>query len=314
MVVISEIQKQDIELLNSTVVVEDYSSIGKDFECAYTMKAFYWTDDVNDTDKNDFTAPLYTLNNSQINASLYLEKRSECCEWVEMSQLNDNTYGYAYGSSHDPNQQFNTNTSWIGYHIDWWKVYNQHGEGYYRTRLEYDNLPSAETQIRYSYTYQLLEYSDDRADHTTRFNYKIKGGKVGDEKSDEIVINYNTTIWERQFRVRGIFGYSDSMNYEAEYTRYRSGAKVYTDNNGVEFYQCQLKGIPYSLHREFKKTMVFADEIIISDYNIDNIYQWKNKRVIRSGDYEINYDRFVSYYPATIEFSQYFENLRRKRC
>jgi hypothetical protein len=306
-VIIKESTFQDFELLTEKVVVLDLSAIGKAYECSFPMLAFAYPSDTSDTYKNDFIAPLFPLTNSQINPHLYLEKKNEDCTWTEIQELTDTTYG-------DPKAIYNTNTNWIGTHIDAWKVYNTNGSGCYRIRLEYDNIVAGDTEIVYSYRYEVKLWNENLADETTRMTYTVEGGKLGDEFKDDTVINYNTSIWTRQIRVDGIFGYKPSMSYETEYTRYKNGAQVYTDNNGVEKYPYLLKGLPFSLHMEVSKTVMLSDKIIIDDYNIENVNQWQNKQVTRTSGYEPNYDKYVSFSSVELEFSQYFENNRRKRC
>lgn len=318
MATLKDVWKKDFGILRDTVVVEDLSSIGQDSECKFNILQFAYPTDTADKYRNDFHAPLYTLSNNQINAAIYLEKKNETtCEWAELAQLNDTTYGYVFGSASDPNYTFNLNkTEWIGYHIDWYLVYNDvnGGAGCYRIRLEYDSLSTGNSEIKYSYTFVLKLWDENQADQTVRFSYLIDGGTIGDKSNDSIILDYETVKWERQLRIDGVFGYADPQEYETEFNRYTSGAQVKIKDMSTERYPCELNGLPYSIHQEIKKTLLLADRIIVDDYNLNNITTYVDKWVIRDSNYEPAYDRWVSYHPVQIQFAQYYQNNNKRRC
>lgn len=311
---VKEVFNQDFKILHPIIIIKDLSSIGKEHECDFQVKVFAHLADTTDIYKNDFTAPLISLNNSQPNAKLFLEKQG-ACDFTQIAQLNDDTYGYEFGTVDDPDIQFNGNRpDWIGYHIDWHNVLTIDGAGCYRIRLEFDDFITGATSIEFSYTYDLKPYSDDLADGTSRYTYGIFGGVRGSQFKDDEIIDYGTVKWTRQIRVEGVFGYSDGQSYTSEYLREQSGAQKWLQDSSIETYQADLKGLPSSLHQEFKKVVLHADSIIVDDYNEFNINEYVNKRILRDSDYEPDYDRFVSYSSVILQFTQYHQNIRNKRC
>lgn len=302
--------KEEFELLLSERVIRDLSSIGGGAECDYQIQAFCDPSgsltSEEDRVRNDFHSHLLALNNRYEDLEMYLEKRTACgCDWEELTQLTDNTYGRF---------DVEPNPYWLNYRMEWLKVYNEHGLGCYRVRKQYKSILDAEIQLEYSYQFNVAIYDANKADEEVRYTYTINGGKIGDPYQDEEVLNFNEYVWDSQIRLTGIFGHSDSSEYEREYIKYRNGSKVWTKDAQVEKYKSILKGVPFFVHLEVSKIIFHSDEIIIDDFNLININEWRNKRVIPEGDYEPSYNVNTSFSSVELTFSQYYENLERKRC
>ena len=300
-----EVFKQQCKVLFEKIVIRDLSAIGKENECDFSIPVFCFPDP-DDKYRNDFTAPLVPLNNSQINGKIFIEKENADCTWSEISELNDNTYGTPFSDGSRPD--------WVGYNLEWLKVYNLHDVGCYRLRLEWDDFISGETQVEYSFRYKLRLFNENLADETVRFTYTIQGGIRGSQWEDTQLIDYGSIVWTRQIRFKGIFGHSDSQEYTTETVRYENGANEWIEDFSVEKYDAVFKSAPHSLHTEIKKTILHADIIIVDDYNINNINEYVNKRVLRDSNYEPQYDKWTSYSPVEVRFSQYYQNTRSKRC
>lgn len=308
MAIISECTFKDFELLKSKEVVLDYSSIGDSQTCFFEIPVF--TDGVGtDTYKNDFTTSLLPLSNRYTSPAIYLEVETSCDNWTQVAQLNDSTYGTYYNS-------FTDLSTWIGYKIEWYKVYNLQGAGCYRIRQEYTDVVDSSIKVRYSFKYNLKLYNDNLADETTKVKYTIRGGKIGSTLDQAEVIDYKSNIWEREVRLPYSFFGFPTGEYTREFVRYKNGAQVNTINDSVESYEWIVKKIPYQLHRELAITMLFCEEIFISDYNSSNpnTDKYNQFRVTPTSNYEPNWNTYTPYASVQLTVKPYFENIRRKRC
>ena len=307
MPILSESTFQKFTLLKTREVVLDYSSIGNANECEFQLPVF--TDGIGvDAYKNDFTSSLLQLSNRYSTPEFYLEVQNGC-EWDEVAQLNDNTYGTYYPT-------FTSQPNWSGFVVQWYKVYNLLGENCYRIRQQYNDIFDAEVEVNYSYKYNLKLYNDNLADETTKFTYTINGGKIGSTLNDEIVIDYKDIVWNKEVRLpRSFFGF-ESSEYTREFTRFKNGAEEWIEDSQVETIQYYCKRLPYSLHRELKITALQSGNLSISDYNLNNpkLDKYNMKRVIPSSGYEPTWATYTTFAPIQLTFEPYYNNLRRKRC
>lgn len=306
MPIISESFFEDFELLKSKEVVLDLSMIGRSNECEFKLPVFAYTTDTSDTYRNDFTAPLLMLSNRYSSPELYLEELQGDCTWLELAQLNDNTYGTYYPIASKP--------YWIGYKLEWHEVFTLHGAGCYRIRAEYTDTINATINVEYSYQYDLKEFTEGFADKTIKFTYQINGGIIGNPNDDSSVIDYETVIWEREVRLPYSFTGFETSEYTREYVKYKTGAQVWTKDDQVESIVCQIGKIPYSLHRELKITALQSDALFVSDYNRGNQVNYDHKRVIPASGYEPKWAKYATYAPVELVLQPFFQNLERKRC
>jgi hypothetical protein len=307
MPIISECTYQDFELLLEEEVVKDLSSIGRANECEFELPVFAYLADTGNTYKNDSSYFLLSLTNRYSTPEFYLEVQNGC-NWDEVAQLTDSTYGEYY--------TFTSKPKWAGYRIDWHLVYTLEGVNCYRVRQESTNITDATIEIDYSYKYNLRAYTDGLADKTTKINYTINGGKRGSTVNNKKVINYKDVVWNREIRLpQSFFGF-ESSEFTRESTKYKTGAVVWTKDEQVETIGFNARRIPYSLHRELKITMLQADEIYISDYNEGNPNpdKYDHLRVKGSSSYEPTWNSYTTYAPIQLTFEPYYQNLEAKRC
>jgi len=308
MPIISESTYQKFTLLQSKTVVIDNSTIGSDAnECTFELPAFAYPVDTTDTYRNDFTSSLLSLTNRYSSPEFYLEKQNGC-NWDEVAQLTDSTYGTYYTFASLPN--------WSGFKVEWYKVYNLEGANCYRIRQEYTSIVDAEVFVNYSYKYNLKLFTANLADKTTKISYNINGGLIGSTLDSSTKIDYKDNVWEREIRLPQSSFMFESSEYEREFTRYKNGGQEWTIDNQVETIQYNVRKIPYSLHRELKITALQSGMLFISDYNLSNpkpdMYNFK--RVICSSEYAPIWGQYNTYSPVQLTFKDYYENLQRKRC
>ena len=310
MPIISECTFTDFDLLRSSEVVADNSTIGLASECSFKLPVFAYLSDTTDTYRNDFTSSLLTLTNRYSTPKFYLEKETSCDVWENIAELTSaNTYGIYYSEAA-------LQTDWRGYKVLWHKVYSANGIGCYRIKQTYVDITDGNTDVKYSYKYDLKLFTSALANKTTKLTYTIDGGKIGSTLDDENVIDYGSVIWSREIRLpQSFFGF-ESSEYTREYTRYKNGGEVWTQDEQNESILFYVKQLPYSLHRELKITALQSGKLFISDYNTGNPKKdmYNMKRVNPSSGYEPTWSTNVSYAPVELTFEPYYKNLRRKRC
>lgn len=305
MFIISESTFQDFSLLLGKEVVIDNSNIGRANECNFELPVFAYPSDTSDLYRNDFRSSLLALSNRYSGPGIFLEKIVDC-QWTELAQLNDGTYGTYFPFTEKP--------YWIGYKVEWYKVYNLHGEGCYRIRQEYTNIVDAQIEVRYSYRFNLKLWNANLADKTTKLTYTVEGGKIANPINKSELIDFGAIIWEQEARLpKSFFGF-ESSEFTQEYVAYKNGAQTWIENEQVETLLYNAKKIPYPLHNEIKISALQADALYISDYNKGNAARYNRLRVIPASNYEPNWNLHNSYASVELEFQPYIQNLKRKRC
>lgn len=303
MAITSESTFADFDLLREPQVVVDNSSIGKANECPFSIPAFAFPTDTTDDYRNDFAAPLLALSNRFEDPKFFLEKKQTDCSFQQVAALNNNsTLGRLESFAN----------GWVGFTLLWHRVNTVLGVGCYRIKATYTDKVSSEPQEEISYQYDLKVYTAGLADKTIKFTYDITGGKVGSTTDDKAVLDYGTIVWSREFRVRGFFGFETSeINIEG--VKYKDGSVNWVSSDQIEQFLCYINSIPYSLHREIKINALQADNLFISDYNIDNQAVYDHKQVITNSNYEPIWARAATFAPVSLSFIPFFQNFERKR-
>jgi hypothetical protein len=110
---------------------------------------------------------------------------------TELATITGATYGTDYPT-------FTAQPLYVGYQLDWEKVFNLHGAGWYEVKAEKVILGTSSTET--SQKFRLLEYSDEAADGTTR----IETYQTGNILSSSF--NYSDLVvggWYQSFRING---------------------------------------------------------------------------------------------------------------
>jgi len=303
----SESSFKDFELLQGDELPPDLSCIGTANECVFELPAFAYPSDITDTWRNDFAAPLVTINNKYKDAEIYLEVLTGCT-WSEVAELDSsNTYGTYFGAW--------TDFDWVGYKLDWYLVYNLEGVGIYRIRQDITNIQTLTVSSSYGYRYNLKLWNENLADRTTKLTYKVNGGKMPNVLKPKRMIDYKGITWEREIRLPDSFFGFESSEYTIESTRYKNGGQQQTKNEQIQTIKYHCKKLPYSLHNMLRSDALQCGELYISDYNLGNPKKYYDHfRVKLSSDYSPTWTTYNSYSPVQLEFNGYYENLRRKLC
>lgn len=263
---------------------------------------------INKYDKNLFTFVIITL------------QKYEGSGYVDKVDLLDNTYGttYNYGTFIDSDNTL----KYVAYIIDWLKVLNApgFGEGTYRFKFKETDAFANNTESFYPFEFCLKNYTEDRANFTTRFEWYTKGYR-GDFENDTDVWDFVQVAsdvggdgWFNQMRLpRSFFGYNRS-SYERDYIRYSNGQQVYLQDEQIEAYTWNSGQYPADLHSFIKNDVLQADRILVTDYNKNNPNIIKDKAIKPDSNYEPEwqYNNLKAF--VNLDFVQEFQNRRKLRC
>lgn len=263
-------------------------------ECCY--KHFIFADSNSSEDfKNDYSSFYHQRQLSNESCNFFLVKISNNEEFA----LNNDTYGSYFGYGY-----FATNLNLKGYLVRWKKVLEELGEGAYRI---VKRINIAGVSVEYpSITFNLQQFSTQRANGTWRMDIVMNG------KFENSNVDFIGTSWKHSIRVPGFFG-NRNPGYVKDNLVKRSFEKKQISMKQTNEYRLQTKLIPSCITNEVFDFMLFADNIFMNDYNLNNhSYDFKKFPV----DFESNED--VGYLPHSrkarinLTFSdKYDNNLKR---
>jgi len=277
-------------------------------DCCFVLPVLAETIYSNDL-YNDFTSAIFFWNTSFTTAVLKLQKY-ENGAWGDVATLSGSTYGTAYAFGFWYNM-YNQNA--IGYKLQWKLVLAALGEGNYRFKCSSTPLFGAAEQIKYSFEYCLKAYTPYRADGTVRIDWKLNGN-LGDIEDDTLKRDFGTLDWLNSIRLSdSMFGFDKSPTHEKEYVKYQNGNMKWLNDSQVEEYILKTGRFPNELHRFIKLDILQADEIKVTDYNIDNPTKHMERLVSWNGGYEPNWAFGTLLAPVEISFQQAYQNFNHKR-
>lgn len=291
-----EVWKLDLPILTTEVPEEsesgDIGTIGDLGDCYELVVLATTLDDA--TTKNDYWAVLETFPVTATPIS-YLQK---CVngEWTDLAVINDSTYATIYTRTATKKQV-------VAFRLEFQKVLTLQGVGCYRVRIEFDG------NNRYSPTLTLKEYSSAIADETVRLTWRLNS-LVGTSNSIS-TFDFSQVEWYSQLRVQdAIFGYKKAP-IEVESSRYENGYERTIKKSFREEYQLEIRKLPIALHDILMYGMLQADDIWITDYNLNNPSgTYIEKAVEVTGSYEPNYN--VDKNPSVIiSFVDKYNNRRK---
>ena len=238
-------------------------------ECVGALPVFgdLFSDDLQN---NDFTSVLAWQKKLSV---VSFELLDENCN--KIADLNDNTYGIyypdGYWSSSNGFTFFQNN--YTGYKLDWKKVLQAFGPGGYKIKqVKYKILTPTEITEECSCFFDLSQYTDARANETVRIETTQNGYIIGQG------LDYTNINWKEQIRIPGFFG---NKQRRLEQDNYLDKNRRTTQIQDSLIHEFSLE--PYfwpACLREEIDSILLANEILVSDYNIDNTDDLKNISVI----------------------------------
>jgi len=190
------------------------------------------------------------------------------------TNLVDNTYGTYFGLSTIAGQPTKA-----GYLIEWQKVATLLGFGVYY--FEVDNTNFTNTITTTSRKFRLTPYSETNADGTVKIetihNGCIEGG-----------VDYTGMNWIRSIRIPGIFG-KPTFRLETDNYFDTQNNKTQIRDQIVHEYTLQTERLPSSVMAPIINDKILANQIFITDYNLFNFEDIRQKEVIATEIAEPSY-------------------------
>ncbi len=231
------------------VAAQDLDAVFK--ECCYTHIVLADLADSADF-KNDYSGFYHQRQISNETVNFVLLRYSNGLEYP----LIDNTYGLFYDFGY-----FGTNTRLKGYLVQWRKVLDELGPGSYKI-IKRQNIAGILIETS-SFTFTLKPYAAVHADKTVRMDI-VMNGRI--EKDN---VEFKGTGWKHSIRVPGFFGRREPQYVEDNLIEknYRKRQISMTQNNEYKF---QTNLIPSCITSEVIDFMLFANDIFMNDYNLNN--------------------------------------------
>lgn len=216
-----------------------------DIECEYIEKVFHHED--GEDYQNDKSSFLYAKKRSSDAIIIKLFKND-----IEIAILNNNTYGIYYPT-------FTLQPLYVGYQIDWSKVFDENGNGLYQIKTTANIFGS---DIEYiSQKFSLTRYSDLAANKTVKIETIQNGNVIGSQ------FDLTDLSWYSAFRVPGTFGLKEPTleqnNYiDNNYTISQIQDKIITE------YLLKTNYLPSVISNQVFYSKVLANFIYITNYDL----------------------------------------------
>jgi hypothetical protein len=213
---------------------------------------------------NVFASPISTESYKNDYSSFYHQRQlsNETCDYFLFRHENATEYPLInsdYGVFYDFDSLANKNLK--GYTVQWKKVLQTLGVGSYKIikRFSFSGITSEET----SFTFTLNNFSNALADKTVRFDVGMNGLL---EKSK---VDFTGVNWSHSIRVPAFFGRREPK-YEEDNLIDRNYKSTQISMKQTNEYKFQTNLIPDCITNEIIDFVLFADDICINDYNLNN--------------------------------------------
>lgn len=209
--------------------------------------------------------------------------------------LNDSTYGVYYGFG-----SFSENINLSGFRVEWKKVLDDIGSGSYKVVKTVNKIGvSAEYN---SITYTLSQFSERMADKTSRIDVVLNGFMEKDGT------DFTNIGWKDSIRVPGFFGRRE-FQFEEDFLIDRSFEKRQISMKQTNEYKFQINLVPYCITNQIIDLSLFADDIYINDYNLNNhSYNYKKFPVKFQANENTDYSSTTRKARLNLLFNDKFEN------
>lgn len=236
-------------------------------ECCYTHIVLA---DINsDSDiRNDYSSFYHQNQLSNETADFFLFDFSTSTEY----ELIDSTYGQFFDFGY-----FKTNLDLKGYMIEWRKVLTELGRGSYKI-IKRQVIANVSVTVE-SIVFNLEHYGDSLANYTTRIDIVQNGYFKRDN------IDFTGTNWKHSLRIRGFFG-NREFQLEEDILVNRNFERKQISISQTNEYKFQTNLIPYCITNEIVDFFLFANDIYITDYNLNNHSYFYKKFPVKYGSNE----------------------------
>jgi len=195
-----------------------------------------------------------------------------------VATLNSSTYGqyYDFGDALFVNSEVNF-PDYKGFIIDWSLVQQGLGYGKYVVRVEIVSL--GVTYTKDSHTFNVVEYNSYRADGSV----KIEGYQNGLLQK---YFDYTGLNWPQMLRIKGKFGNKKPSLTNDLYESY-SRTTIEIQSTMTDSYDLETELIPSSINNFLTYTLIRANTLLITDYNLLNQELYRRKPVYLSSEPDV---------------------------
>lgn len=235
--------------VNIPVKTESPDAVFK--ECCYTHIVLA---DANSSDdfKNDYSSFYHQKQLSNETADFFLYDFADGTE----KPLTNSTYGQYFGFGY-----FTTNPDLKGYKVEWKKVLAALGAGSYKI-IKRQTIAGVSVDFD-SITFTLKQFGTKLADKTVRIDVVMDG------RLEKEGVEFKGTAWKQSLRIGGFFGRREAQ-FEEDFIVQRDYTKQQISMMQSNEYKFQTNLLPYCVTSIILDFMVFANQIYMNDYNLNN--------------------------------------------
>ncbi len=263
---------------NPNATTSVVNSVANNGECCYILPALAEIGTPTSELKNDKHSVIWFFDNGFTTAELILQKLVNGV-YADLYPISfDNSYGanFIYGFYETIYAE-----KAIGYLLDWNKVLNLQGEGEYRVKCNATQIDST-IKNYYSFEFCLKEYTENRANKTTRLDW-YKNGNSGSLTDDTRKVDYGTLNYYNSVRLPKSYFGKTQIKQEKNYTKYQTGENIWIKDS-IDFdYTLQVNQIPTWLSDFISLDANVNSEMYITDYNLRNEYRFTKKAITSTG-------------------------------
>jgi len=274
------------------------------FDCCSDFKLLSLTDGIGtDNEKNDFFSFMDICAPTATAAVYKIYKNN-----VLLATMSG---GSIYGTDYPFGFQTVNNQKYVGYKVEWYKVFTLHGAGIYKVELVVTDSILGNGSI-FSFEFKVCEYRPHLAEGTIRLQWR-QNGTIGSIADDKKTIDYLGLNWVNQIRLPGFFGYPDA-DYVKENIQYTNGAREWTFDEMEPIYILKTNRIPIQFHWLFMVAIMQSDRCTITDYNSRNAEKYVNKEIMFQTEYKPDWKPLMSKLaPVELAVKQRFNNYKKHR-
>ena len=244
---------------------------------------------------NDITGEMYLMPNANINPNFFIEKWVVNA-WVQQAQV-DNVNGNLVSSG-----------KLKGYQVKWSVVLPLYAEGLYRVKMSASYIGNSIT--KYSQIFCLKSFSKFTADNSVKFEYTLSN-KYYDDVAEKW-IDYSNLNFYNSIRLKGYFGNEKNTNERVE-IEYSNGQILRTYDEIIRTYDFTSGQLDANIHRLFKRALQ-SNDIIVTDYNLNNDDTFKAKKIVMISGYEPQYKVYSKLSRVKLEFADRYKNVKFNYC
>lgn len=283
----------DLKYLTSQVVnnIDDIP-----INVCHTIVPVFW-DTTSDPYKNDTTGIIFFSNNSITTARIYLVKGSQ------ETLLSNSQYGTPYSFGFIDNRY---SQKAVGYKLDWKKVYQMFGNGEYKIICKRTPLIGSEI-IEEGLTYNLMQYTQTRADNTVRLEWYMNG-ITGDNQEGKW--DYLGKNFYMQLRIPNSTLIEQTPNFEATYEKEFNGKSILVNKLITNKFTLNCSKLPYKLYQYIKLYAMQSDNVLIKDFNLGNFNKKTYENLIFTSVNDLNGYGYSENVTVSYELEEFVQNKR----